>query len=152
MPADSTAFVYGTLLYPENLRVLLGRVPAIVPAEVRGFARFSIVDEQYPGVVRASPESVVLGALLEDLTSEEMELLDAFEGDEYERVVVSATPVAGGDPVEAGLYLFLRTAALADAPWDPEAFRGTNLEEWTSNCVAWKEEYLHTKAKRTTKA
>lgn len=152
MSADSTTFVYGTLLYPENLRVLLGRVPPIVPAEVSGFARFSIADEQYPGVIRAGPESSVRGALLTGLSADEMDLLDAFEGDEYERVVVEATPVAGGDPAKTGVYLFKRTEALTQAPWDPEAFRGAHLEEWTSSCVAWKEEYLRTKAKRTTKA
>lgn len=74
-------FVYGSLMAPEVLRALLGRVPSRVPATVRGYHRFRITDRVYPALYRADEgESVVDGQVLSGMTRRELAILDWFEG------------------------------------------------------------------------
>ena len=45
-------FVYGSLMAPEVLQALLGRVPTRAPAAVAGFHRYRIPDRIYPALAR----------------------------------------------------------------------------------------------------
>lgn len=85
--AAASCFVYGSLLAPEVLLALLGRVPTHKPALLRGFRRYALRDRAYPGVVRV-PEACVHGNVLLGLAPREAHLLDLFE-DEYTSEAVS---------------------------------------------------------------
>ena len=54
----STAFVYGTLMFPAVLQALIKRVPRSQPATIRGFRRHRIQEMVFPGTVAAEAESV----------------------------------------------------------------------------------------------
>ncbi len=90
----STCFIYGTLQEKSVLEALLGRVPEAQEAVLGGYRRYLVVDEAYPGIRPSNDEkSEVLGLLLVRLTSHEMSIIDAYEGDDYKRLPVE---VGGG--------------------------------------------------------
>lgn len=104
-----SCFVYGTLMSPEVLQTLLGRVPAMIqPAFLPNHTRHPVRDQVFPGVIPSSTSSTssvstdhqsqdygnndefcsdggVKGILLRGLTQEEMKVLDWFEDEEYQR-------------------------------------------------------------------
>ena len=82
-------FVYGTLTDPDICSGLLGRLPVSVPAVLRHHVRHEVRGEAYPAVV-AKRGGVVRGLVYGDLTLAELDMLDAYEGGEYERVEVEA--------------------------------------------------------------
>ena len=63
-------FVYGSLLSPEVLRVLLRRVPRMRSATIRGFRRYGLLERPYPAVC-ADAEGVVKGEIIFDLEPSE---------------------------------------------------------------------------------
>lgn len=88
-------FVYGTLCSPQVMQVLLNRPiipPSIrmIPATLYGHARYPVQGYHFPGTI-ATPDHLtncVSGLLVQGLTELEEQLLDYFEGDEYEKVMV----------------------------------------------------------------
>jgi gamma-glutamylcyclotransferase (GGCT)/AIG2-like uncharacterized protein YtfP len=80
-------FVYGTLLAPEVMRRVCGRVPPATSATLPGFARGGINGEPYPAIVR-SQGSCVQGLLYTRVTPPMLTRLDRYEGGLYRRCVV----------------------------------------------------------------
>ncbi|MEM9025462.1 MAG: gamma-glutamylcyclotransferase family protein [Verrucomicrobiota bacterium] len=113
-------FVYGTLMEPEVLRRLLGHVLEMRPAVIRGYRRFRVRNAVYPGIVAASPESSTTGKILSGLLESDWKTLDAFEGDEYERLLVE-TSLESGETIPAATYVFRDPANLTDELWDRKA-------------------------------
>ncbi len=114
----TTCFVYGTLMSPDVLRELLGRVPRMRPnAVLSNHIRHPVLGRVYPGVIPAPPppppaggppdddagggrmrttmtiNDSVDGILLLDITPLEMRCLDWFEeeGVDYIRSKVQVT-------------------------------------------------------------
>ncbi len=98
-------FVYGTLRDPDLLSGVLGRSRSpteISTAAAPGFAVVHYPGRIYPALVRR-PGAAAPGLVLTDLTPFEIDLLDAFEGEEYRRAIV---PVMIGEELhEAFAYL-----------------------------------------------
>lgn len=74
---------YGTLLFPEVLRALIGRVPQNNIASVSGWRVAALKNRTYPGLV-AAPGRIAHGRLLRGLSAEELRLVDNFEDPRYE--------------------------------------------------------------------
>lgn len=103
--ARTSLFVYGTLQQPETLRALIGRVPASRPARLSGFRRGLMKGRSYPGIVPAKGQCVD-GRLLEGLTQPELQRLDDYEGEEYQRAsVVVSLREQRVKPVTCDVYL-----------------------------------------------
>jgi hypothetical protein len=103
-------FTYGTLMSRDGFREALGaRADALVlrPARLAGWRRIWNVyrPEWHGGVlnVEPSPESTVVGILVEGLEPEDFGRLDAQESTHLPRETVSVEPI-GGAPVMAELY------------------------------------------------
>lgn len=82
-------FAYGTLRNPATQQRLLGRTLGQgAPDAVRGYrlAKLTGIHEVY-SILQPHPGSVVEGMLFE-VSADELERLDAYEGDAYERVSV----------------------------------------------------------------
>ena len=98
-------FAYGTLRDPDLLSGVLGRsrkTTAALPAAAPGMAAVHYPGRIYPALVRR-PGGAAAGVVLTDLTPFEMDLLDAFEGEEYRREII---PVMIGEELhEAFAYL-----------------------------------------------
>lgn len=82
--------------------------------------REAIRGETYPGMVPRGGASVE-GVLYLDVEQGDLDALDAFEGDEYQRAPLAVT-LASGETVQAETYLYLRPEKLAGLPWQPDKF------------------------------
>jgi gamma-glutamylcyclotransferase (GGCT)/AIG2-like uncharacterized protein YtfP len=123
MPA---LFVYGTLRDPEVLSAVLGRplnAGATLAAGAPGFHTVHYPGRNYPALVR-KPGKAAQGLVILDLTPFEIDLLDAFEGDEYRPETI---PVMIGEELHQVLAYLPTISIPADAA------------EWTLS--AWQAEH-----------
>jgi gamma-glutamylcyclotransferase (GGCT)/AIG2-like uncharacterized protein YtfP len=132
-------FVYGTLLFPEVRRALLGREPATARAELRGYARYAIRSpgfEPFPVIV-AEADAWVQGLLLGDLNHDEVDCLDCFEnvaGGLYHKLVLS---VSSESRQIQGVVAYAAGPRLVESiaePWDPASFRRQGLSSFMRRC------------------
>jgi hypothetical protein len=61
MTSQNVVFVYGTLMYPPVLQVLLHRVPVSVKAKIAGFKRYAISGQVFPATIESNDDSSVSG-------------------------------------------------------------------------------------------
>jgi len=181
-PSDSL-FAYGTLQIPEIMSALCGlatasRSPtagrshpvegsawAALPARLQGFERCCVRGERFPGI-RPRPETSTPGCLYSDLGDEHWELLDAFEGELYERRSVevqllgpqASHPLARSatgtsDRTDAETPIGVRTAwvyvvrpghwrSLLAKPWHIERFAALHVAEYVQTCQQLRAEVL----------
>jgi gamma-glutamylcyclotransferase (GGCT)/AIG2-like uncharacterized protein YtfP len=87
-------FVYGTLMHKRILCTVLSldtdnhNIVHVEKAQLRGYKRFPIKSQVYPGIKKHDDENAfVEGILLKNITRVQLETLDDFEevGEEYER-------------------------------------------------------------------
>lgn len=110
-------FVYGTLQHPPVIGALLGRVPEATAAMIDGYRAAPLRGRVFPGLV-VDPASKAVGHVIE-VSDSEVDVLDRFEGEQYERVAVRATPTdgrgadanAGPTTIEAGAWLLTGSSA-----------------------------------------
>jgi gamma-glutamylcyclotransferase (GGCT)/AIG2-like uncharacterized protein YtfP len=96
-------FVYGTLRDDAVVQGLLGHRLFARPAVLRGYVQGSDASIGYP-VIRPRSDAAVVGKVLDDIDEEILATLDAYEGREYQRIVVEVdTP--DGRTVEAYVYV-----------------------------------------------
>ncbi len=80
-------FVYGTTLLAHTQRVITGRTFPSRPALLRGFRRGLVEGKLFPSLVRAAGGEVY-GELLEQVDYPQLDLLDRYEGERWERIRV----------------------------------------------------------------
>jgi len=131
-------FVYGTLLFPEVLQAVLGRVPAMEAATLPGWRAAALPGRVYPGLVpvvaTSAAEPGAAGQVLSGLTAGEWAVLDDFEGDEYARRECTL-----GDGRTAWTYVWLATHRVASHDWDPAGFVAVELPDYVDGCSEWRE-------------
>ena len=135
-------FVYGTLMFPQVVTVLTGLTPMYVPAVAYNTKRLRLRNQVYPGLGNRSGSSTQ-GYLLRNLDDASWRIIEAFEGNEYERGPV--TIETAGNSVRAHTF-FVRTDCqdrLLDLPWDPEAFLRYELDTYLAGCRSFHEMYHH---------
>jgi len=108
---------YGSLMFdPVWSAVVTGQYSSR-RVRVDGWQRYVIPGEDYPGAV-VSAGSSMEAILWEGVDAEDLARLDAFEGDQYERVPVIIGPAAR----PAWIYAWRGARPLASALWDPDVF------------------------------
>jgi len=122
-------FAYGTLRVDAVLRALLGRVPDSRQDTLTGWRVARLTGRVYPGLV-PDPAGSATGRLLTGLGAEEWELLDRYEGEEYER-----RPVLLASGTSALVYVW--TGAAETAEWPLEEFIATHLPAYVDGCASW---------------
>lgn len=123
-------FTYGTLLFPEVLEAIIGRVPQNQVASAAGWRVAALRNRVYPGLVEAAGE-VAHGRLLTGLSDSEWRVLDGFEDPKYELRRISLT--CGG----AGLaYVWVDEAEACSTPWSASAFAEMHLPAYVERCAA----------------
>ena len=75
-------FVYGSLLWPENLEKLIQRNPTRVTATLLGWETLFLKNNTQPTITPAAG-STVTGVILTGLTADEWEKIDTFENEKY---------------------------------------------------------------------
>ncbi|ROT39319.1 hypothetical protein SODALDRAFT_332757 [Sodiomyces alkalinus F11] len=152
MSGQLTAFVYGTLMDPRVFfRVVQGNSdpPEVIrnlytftPAILHGYCRHRVRTADYPGIIPEEGRSV-RGIYVTGLTDANIDKLDSFEGDEYERrtVKVKLLEQVGDDDAEgeslvegeektADTYVFIYPDQIERGEWDFEHFRRERLRYW----------------------
>ena len=81
-------------MIPEVMYAVITREFRFKNAILRGYARFTVKGESYPGIIPAT-DSFTQGIIYFDVDELSLERLDAFEGDLYQR-----TPVLVGTEKE----------------------------------------------------
>ncbi|MFN3305354.1 MAG: gamma-glutamylcyclotransferase family protein [Roseateles sp.] len=115
-------FTYGSLMWADIMARVCGREFSAEPATLAGHRRHPVRGQDYPGL-RAAPGGVVPGRLYRDVDAQAWVRLDAFEGEEYERVAVRVA-LADGSTLPAQVYRFRDAFAqrLLPGDWDAAAF------------------------------
>lgn len=115
-------FTYGSLMWADIMARVCGREFASEPASLADHRRHPVRGQDYPGL-QAAPGGVVSGRLYRDVDAAAWARLDAFEGEEYERVPVLVA-LADGTTLAAQVYRFRPgfSARLLPGEWDEQAF------------------------------
>ncbi|MGL4514025.1 MAG: cupin domain-containing protein [Lacipirellulaceae bacterium] len=120
--APGVLFTYGTLMFPDVWRQVVGREARSVEATLIDYAPYRVDGEVYPALV-AESGAETRGVVYLGLTGDEVERLDRFEGELYERRRVTVLTGDGRD-VLAECYVARRAARdeLTDELWDADEF------------------------------
>lgn len=123
-PAEETpgershrVLTYGSLMFEPVWSAVVNGQYSSRSVRVEGWQRYVIPGEDYPGAV-PSPGSVMMAVLWEGVSPADLARLDAFEGDQYERIRI----VVGPESSLAWIYAWRGGKPLADTLWDPDAF------------------------------
>lgn len=119
-------FAYGTLQLPEVMQRLLGRPVEGVPAILEHYRSGLVARANFPGIV-PDPGKTVNGSLLSGFRQEDLQRLDAYEGELYRRIRVE---VRLGQPrsqtvKQCWVYCMAHWAQdrVTDTPWTIEWYR-----------------------------
>jgi hypothetical protein len=111
-------FAYGSLIVPDVLVSLLGRLPESEAAELGGWQARCLRGVPYPGLV-ADPIASAPGLLVHGLARHERALIDEWESDVYDKVVVRPRVAASAAFVEADAYVLHDPSHVDPARSDP---------------------------------
>lgn len=140
MGADSiqSVFVYGSLMFDAVWsKVVEGRYESF-PAIVANFTRLAVPGETYPAALPLNGANIE-GLIWQGVSPSDLERLDAFEGHEYTRIEIEASPVSctgvRQDLVQsvmstypAWIYVWNHPESLTpNQPWDVEGFKNVGL-------------------------
>jgi gamma-glutamylcyclotransferase (GGCT)/AIG2-like uncharacterized protein YtfP len=132
--APENLFVYGSLLFPDVLLVLIDRVPDSTPVVASGWRVAALPGAVYPGLMPGDGEAH--GHLLTNLTAEEWRTIDAFEDDLYELRQLSMT-----DGRRGWAYTCPQEPGELSENWDKERFAIEHLPQYVNRCRAWRRRY-----------
>lgn len=118
-------FAYGTLQLPKRLQALIDRVPPGISAQLDGFRCGLVARADFPGIVPCQ-DSTVSGLLLAGLSARELDTLDAYEGELYQRISVLVQTREGSHA--AWVYQIVPWARnrVTHEPWTIEGYRTLN--------------------------
>lgn len=83
-------FCYGTLLFPEVMRAVIGRTPPGYDARLSNYACRYLRGADYPAII-SQPDSGTTGRVYTGLRMAESRQLDAYEGWLYQRTQLVVT-------------------------------------------------------------
>ncbi|KAF1812351.1 hypothetical protein P152DRAFT_449612 [Eremomyces bilateralis CBS 781.70] len=163
-PAVLHRVLHGTTTPSPSQHSRLTISPALLP----GFNRHKVRNADYPCIIPFAVERAHLGAdslafverevrgtVVRGLTARDVELLDIFEGEEYERRMVSVRLLGGedagvveelvgvdegqgeeGEVVEAETYVFVAGVEQLDlGEWDFDAFVREKMRRWLGEAL-----------------
>lgn len=127
-------FTYGSLMFEPVWRSVVAGNYRQRPAQIKGFERFAVRDQSYPGVVRSRlPLSTVNGIVYLDVGAADIASLDRFEGAEYRRIDVPVHDIQelnDHQVIQASLYLYLPENELLAQPWDAANFERVTMAQF----------------------
>lgn len=128
-------FCYGTLCADEVMRAVTGKTFPGEKAELHGYRMRRVIGTEYPGIVAAHGESVT-GVLYDAVDEQSLRVLDAFEGEEYERMTVMVK-LGSGEERQAFVYCICPQfrSHLSHETWEFERFMQTELQAFLARFV-----------------
>jgi len=116
-------FTYGTLMFPEVWRAVVGHKFATIEGSAKGYAIWRVRDAVFPGILEAGESDVVRGVVYLDVDDTSLARLDLFEDDFYERRTLWID-CDDGQRRAAQAYVVPKAnrSILSSDPWDPDEF------------------------------
>lgn len=114
-------FTYGSLMFPQVWTTVVRGDYKKQPARLQGHQRRRIKGETYPAAIAAGLDNVIDGQLYMNISPEDMQRLDLFEGSDYEKIEAPVT-LTDNSRVMAAVYLYRHHARLVEKDWDVEWF------------------------------
>ena len=136
-----SVFVYGSLMSPKVVELLLGRIPKMESAcRLAGYSRHPVKNHVFPAMVPSTPTSQVDGMVWLELTDTELKAFDWFEDVEYKRIPVTVQPQNTNKPgrnIDAEAYLWANPHSQLelDREWSFDNFCTQNLDWYLTNTV-----------------
>lgn len=127
-PLRNSLFVYGTLMAPRVIEILLGRVPPNGAAVLRNYIRHPVRNHVYPGMIPHPAGASTRGILYYGLTTTEIARLDWFEDVEYTRRQVSVETDLNVATTETYVWTNPLSELHLDAEWSLDDFCRDHLE------------------------
>ncbi|MGI9538348.1 MAG: gamma-glutamylcyclotransferase family protein [Desulfocapsaceae bacterium] len=123
-------FTYGSLMFERIWTEVVDGSYRHCPGTLSGFIRRSILNEQYPAILKGPVNSTVPGVLYLDIDSKDLSLLDDFEGSYYERQSVQIMTDNNIFAAEAYVLKDSYRHILSDDDWDPEKFKDQDINQF----------------------
>ena len=127
--AELCLFAYGTLQLPDILEAVLGLRWQGAPALLPGYARYRVRGKPYPAIV-PEPGGNVAGLLYPGVRAAELEHLDRYEGELYERHALSVRVDGATRAAVAYVLGEQHRALLSNESWELGAFEREHLTEY----------------------
>lgn len=122
-------FVYGSLMFNEVWQRLIQNQYHKVNVQLHGFIRLKLKDEEYPGII-PSPDNRVTGKLYLNISASDIEQLDIFEGEFYQRSQVIVLSDKNEYTAETYLFKHKYLTLLSGKEWDENLFREKGLKKF----------------------
>jgi gamma-glutamylcyclotransferase (GGCT)/AIG2-like uncharacterized protein YtfP len=122
-------YVYGTLQVPAIFAQIVGRRLEAGPAILEGYARYRVQERVYPAITE-NERGRVEGLVYSGLSSTELERLDIYEGELYERRLVTLS--RAGLDLRAFAYVLRadQRHLLSSEAWDLGTFTRDHLNDY----------------------
>lgn len=124
-------FTYGSLMYaPVWQRVVRDEYQSQV-AVLRGYSRYAVKGEDYPAIIPSDVSDQQQGQVYLDISLSDLQRLDEFEGEYYQRLSVELETDAA-ELIAADAYVLKPEYRhiLADNLWDVDAFEHQGLKRF----------------------
>jgi gamma-glutamylcyclotransferase (GGCT)/AIG2-like uncharacterized protein YtfP len=127
-------FTYGTLMIPDVMYAVTTRKFRFVDAILRGYARFTVKGESYPGIIPVT-DAITAGIIYYNVDEPSLDVLDIFEGDLYQRTPILVETVEK-EMLNAETYVIKPEYRdyLSSKGWDVNKFTKTYLETFLESC------------------
>ncbi|MDH5361409.1 MAG: gamma-glutamylcyclotransferase [Gammaproteobacteria bacterium] len=129
----SDVFAYGTFLFPKIMDAITGRAHDGQKARLYNFAAFKVKGDIYPGIWPLQDVQTD-GVLYHNVSEEELEAMDRYEGEEYSRELLEVE-TEDGEMHKAWVYIF-RAAykhLLSETPWSPDMYDQSEIDAYIAN-------------------
>lgn len=128
----SDVFAYGTFLFPQIMDAITGRKHEGQKAKLYNFAAFKVKGDIYPGIWPLEGVQTE-GIVYHNVTEEELEAMDRYEGEEYNRELLKVE-TEDGEMHKVWVYTF-RAAykhLLSEIPWNMEMYDQSEIDSYIS--------------------
>lgn len=117
-------------MVPGIMQAVTGKKLIFSEATLKGYGRYRLRGRVYPGIIKSAHGSV-RGLIWHGVDRRSLELLDAFEAEEYRRIPVT---VRGNDGKRYSAYTYVirprYAKLLTREDWDLEEFRKIHLKQY----------------------
>lgn len=138
-------FVYGSLQFQDVIEAVSGRRFPAEDAVLHGYRRRRIQNHSFPGIRPDSAEKTQ-GQILRDVLEADLQVLDAFEGDLYERKTVSVRIGSDRLQTDTEAFAYVIRDEFADwmsaESWDLGWFQKNELRSFIPRCREFRDEIL----------
>jgi len=126
-------FAYGTLMIPAVMYAATARHFRFKKAMLRGYARFTVKGESYPGIIPQA-DAITGGIIYLNVDEQSLERLDAFEGELYQRTPIRVE-TEREEILNAETYVIKPEyrGFLSSKGWDTKEFIQKHLETFLTD-------------------